>query len=67
MAAPVLQLSGVSKSYDGVLALAPTDLIVAAERTTVLIGESGSGKSTLLRMMLGLVRPDSGRVHFQGS
>ncbi len=67
MAAPVFQLSGVSKSYNGALALAPTELSVPAERTTVLIGESGSGKSTLLRMMLGLVHPDSGRVLFQGS
>jgi osmoprotectant transport system ATP-binding protein len=67
MGAPVFQLSGVSKSYDGAVALAPTDLIVPPERTTVLIGESGSGKSTLLRLMLGLVRPDTGRVLFQGS
>ncbi len=67
MGAPVFQLSGVSKSYNGALALAPTDLSVPAERTTVLIGESGSGKSTLLRMMLGLVHPDTGRVLFQGA
>ena len=67
MSAPVFQLSGVSKSYNGVPALASCDLSIPAQRTTVLIGESGSGKSTLLRMMLGLVRPDSGRVLFHGS
>jgi osmoprotectant transport system ATP-binding protein len=67
MSAPVFQLSGVSKSYNGVPALASCDLSIPAEHTTVLIGESGSGKSTLLRMMLGLVHPDAGRVLFQGS
>ena len=67
MSAPVFQLSGVSKSYNGVPALASCNLTIPAQRTTVLIGESGSGKSTLLRMMLGLVRPDDGRVLFQGS
>jgi osmoprotectant transport system ATP-binding protein len=67
MSAPVFQLSGVSKSYGGTVALAPTDLTVPTGQTTVLIGQSGSGKSTLLRLMLGLVRPDTGRVFFQGS
>lgn len=67
MSSPVFELSGVSKSYDGAPALASCDLTVAAERTTVLIGESGSGKSTLMRLMLGLVHPDSGHVFFQGT
>ncbi len=64
---PVFQLTGVSKSYGGTLALAPTDLSVLAGQTTALIGESGSGKSTLLRMMLGLVHPETGHVYFQGA
>jgi len=67
MVAPVFQLSGVSKSYNGVPALSSCNLTIPAQRTTVLIGESGSGKSTLLRMMLGLVHPDDGRVLFQDS
>jgi osmoprotectant transport system ATP-binding protein len=41
-------------------------LDVAAGRTTVLIGPSGSGKSTIMRLMTGLVRPDTGRVLFDG-
>jgi osmoprotectant transport system ATP-binding protein len=62
----MLQLAGVSKSYRGVAALHPTDLTIAAGRTTVLIGPSGCGKSTLLRLMVGLVRPDGGEVLFDG-
>jgi osmoprotectant transport system ATP-binding protein len=66
MTTPAFQLLGVSKRYGSAVALAATDLRIAAGRTTVLIGQSGSGKSTLLRLLLGLVRPDSGHVLFQG-
>jgi len=57
-------LQGVSKSFDGVVAVGSTDLAVAAGATTVLIGPSGCGKSTLLRLMIGLAAPDAGTVRF---
>jgi osmoprotectant transport system ATP-binding protein len=63
----MLELQGVSKSYDGRPVLRPTDLTVQTGRTTVLIGPSGCGKSTLLRLMLGLLRPDAGTVRFAGT
>jgi osmoprotectant transport system ATP-binding protein len=62
----MLSLVGVSKSYSGVVALQPTDLVIPAGQTTVLLGPSGCGKSTLLRLMVGLVQPDTGQVLFQG-
>jgi osmoprotectant transport system ATP-binding protein len=62
----MLTLCAVTKRYGGVEALQPTDLTVAAGRTTVLIGPSGSGKSTLLRLMAGLVAPTSGVVAIDG-
>lgn len=62
----MITLDNVSKTYGAHLALAPTTLGFAARRTTVLIGPSGCGKSTLLRMIVGLVRPDSGRVAIDG-
>src|SRR5215471_6505131 len=62
----MLELRGVSKSYGKTEALQPTDLIIAAGRTTVLLGPSGCGKSTILRLMLGLLRPDSGTVLVDG-
>jgi len=61
-----LSIKGLSKSYGGRLALAPTSLDFAAGRTTVLLGPSGCGKTTLLKLMLGLVTADSGTVRFQG-
>jgi osmoprotectant transport system ATP-binding protein len=62
----MLQLVGVSKSYNGTPALQPTDLTIPTGRTTVLIGPSGCGKSTLLRLMAGLIQPDSGVLTFEG-
>ncbi|WP_457831469.1 ABC transporter ATP-binding protein, partial [Staphylococcus aureus] len=39
---------------------------LAAGETLVLVGPSGSGKSSLLEILLGFVRPDSGRVTLNG-
>src|SRR5262245_8927577 len=62
----MLELVGVSKSYNGSVILQPTDLSVPAGRTTVVIGPSGCGKSTLLRLMVGLIQPDAGEVRLAG-
>ena len=62
----MFELKQVTKSFNGTTALQPTDLAVQPEKTTVLIGQSGCGKSTTIRMMVGLVRPDSGSVWFEG-
>ncbi len=62
----MFDLTGVSKSFGDVAALAVTDLTVAAGGTTVLIGPSGCGKSTLLKLMIGLHAPDTGTVSFAG-
>jgi osmoprotectant transport system ATP-binding protein len=63
----MLELSRVSKSYNRQPALNTTDLKIPAGQTTVLIGPSGCGKSTLIRLMIGLLRPDTGSVHFEGT
>ncbi|MCH8916521.1 MAG: ATP-binding cassette domain-containing protein [Alphaproteobacteria bacterium] len=62
----MLMLEQVAKRFGAVRALHPLDLAVEPGRTLVVIGPSGCGKSTLLGMMNGLVRPDSGRVIFDG-
>ena len=63
----MLALAGVSKSYGRQTVLHPTDLTIAADRTTVLLGPSGSGKSTVLRLLVGLIWPDTGQVLFQSA
>lgn len=62
----MIELQRISKAYNGTTALYPTDLSLAPGQTTVLIGPSGCGKSTLLRLMIGLIQPDGGTVHFDG-
>lgn len=62
----MIELRGVSKRYDSVVALHPTDLCLEPGQTTALIGPSGCGKSTLLRLMIGLIAPTSGAVMFDG-
>ena len=66
-APPILRLDAVSKRFGEIVALAETSLDVATARTTVLLGPSGCGKTTALRLMLGLLRPDAGRVLFRGA
>jgi osmoprotectant transport system ATP-binding protein len=55
-------VENVSKTYGKQTALASTTLVFQPGATTVLIGPSGCGKSTLLRIIVGLIRPDRGRV-----
>jgi osmoprotectant transport system ATP-binding protein len=62
----MIRLQQVSKSYGKRTVLEPTSLDVAAGVRHVLVGPSGCGKSTLLRLIVGLIRPDSGRVFLQG-
>lgn len=62
----MLKLADVSKSFNNTSVLQPTSLSIDAGKTVVLIGPSGCGKSTLLRMLVGLILPDTGTIHFDG-
>jgi osmoprotectant transport system ATP-binding protein len=62
----MIELKGISKVYGGYEVVPNLDLSIAPGRTTVLIGPSGCGKSTLLRLMIGLVRPDTGTIRIEG-
>jgi osmoprotectant transport system ATP-binding protein len=63
----MIELRGVSKNYNGEVVIPRLDLTIPPGKTTVLIGPSGCGKSTLLRLMIGLVRPDSGTITIAGT
>jgi putative ABC transport system ATP-binding protein len=68
--APVVRLTGVSKSFGhgaaAVTALRAVDLAVWPGELVCLIGPSGSGKSTLLSVVGGLLAPDSGTAQVGG-
>jgi osmoprotectant transport system ATP-binding protein len=63
----LVQLVDLSKRYADAPALYSTNLFIERGNTTVLIGPSGCGKSTLLRLIVGLVRPDTGKIIFDGT
>jgi ABC-2 type transport system ATP-binding protein len=57
---PAITLSDVSKSFGQVRALDRLSFTVDARAVTGFLGPNGAGKTTALRVLLGLVRPDSG-------
>jgi ABC-2 type transport system ATP-binding protein len=61
-----IKLTGVSKRYGDVTAVDYLDLDVNRGEILGLLGPNGSGKSTTLKMILGLVKPDSGSVNVLG-
>jgi len=63
---PIIELRQVCKSFNGQLVLDHLDLAIERGRTTVVIGPSGCGKTVLLKHLVGLLKPDSGRVFFDG-
>ncbi len=62
-----VHVTGLSKSYGAVLAVADLDLVVRAGEFFTLLGPSGSGKTTLLRLIAGFERPDAGRIELAGT
>lgn len=61
-----LELRHVALSFDENEVLRDISLIVPRAGTLVLLGVTGSGKSVLLKLMLGLLKPDSGEVLVEG-
>ncbi len=62
----MLQLERVEKAFAGQPVLLSISFRVARGETVALLGPSGSGKSTLLRLIAGLLKPDGGRILWQG-
>ncbi len=65
-AVPLLQMEGISKQYPGCLANDHVSLTVERNQIHALLGENGAGKSTLVKIIYGLVKPDAGRILWEG-
>jgi ribose transport system ATP-binding protein len=65
-AEPFLRLTGISKSYPGVLALSDFSMEVRAGEVIGLVGENGAGKSTLMKVLGGVIMPDRGTIDIDG-
>jgi len=63
---PLLDASGVAKSYGAVKALTDARLSVARGEVVALMGANGAGKSTFVKILTGAIRPDAGHIVIAG-
>ncbi len=63
---PILQMSGINKSFGPVHVLHDVDFAVYPGEVTALVGDNGAGKTTLVKCVSGIYSVDSGEVRFNG-
>ncbi len=66
MSTPAIAVENVTVHYGEVLALDSASLSLEHSRICGLVGMNGSGKSTLFKVIMGMVKPDSGKVLING-
>jgi D-xylose transport system ATP-binding protein len=66
MDAPLIELSGIVKSFGPVSVLKGVNLKAYAGKVTALVGDNGAGKSTLIKGLAGVQPYDGGEVRFEG-
>src|SRR5713226_2331641 len=66
MAEPLLETSGLTKRFGGLVAASDVALTVMPGEIHAVIGPNGAGKTTLLATLAGELRPDAGTIYFDG-
>jgi branched-chain amino acid transport system ATP-binding protein len=64
---PVLEAVGLARSFGGVVALRDYAIRIEAGDLIGLIGPNGAGKTTVFNLLSGVLRPDAGRIYWQGA
>ncbi len=62
----MIEIIELKKSFNGKVVLDGVNLTIERGKITVIIGRSGEGKSVLLKHIIGLLKPDSGKILFEG-
>ncbi|MFP4055588.1 MAG: sugar ABC transporter ATP-binding protein [Candidatus Brocadiia bacterium] len=63
---PLLEMTGIDKSFPGVHALESVDLRLGRGEVLALVGENGAGKSTLIKVLGGAYLPEAGTIRIEG-
>lgn len=63
---PFFEVENLTKRFGGLLAVKEVSFQVERDEIVGLIGPNGAGKTTLIRCVLGILKPDSGKVRFKG-
>src|SRR5207247_8863263 len=66
MSAPLLRLDRLTKRFGGLVAVDRISFELRRDQIVGLIGPNGAGKTTLLRLITRVLKPDAGRVTFNG-
>lgn len=64
--APLLEVSGLTRRYGGLVAVDDVGFDLPAGGITALVGPNGAGKTTLFGLIAGAIQPSAGRVRFAG-
>ncbi|MFC2158248.1 ABC transporter ATP-binding protein [Acidobacteriota bacterium] len=62
----MIRIADLHKTFGGKAVLQGIDLSVSRGEIAVIIGQSGSGKSVLIKHLVGLIKPDKGKIYIDG-
>lgn len=62
----MIEIKDLRKNFNGLEVLKGVNLSIPADKITFIMGQSGTGKSVLLKHIVGLLKPDSGEIWFEG-
>ncbi len=62
----MLEARGLEKRFGAVVAASEINIGISAGERVSLIGSNGAGKTTFVNMITGYLKPDAGRIHFNG-
>jgi simple sugar transport system ATP-binding protein len=63
---PIIRLVDIHKHFGGITALENVNFEVGQNEVVGLVGDNGAGKSTMIKIIMGVYKPDRGKIYFKG-